>query len=254
VAVGLGVLFGASVSRAADPFEIQVYDGSANAPGTAALELHVNYVVRGSDTAVAPELPTDHVTHLTLEPSFGVTPWWELGAYLQGAIRPDGGFDYAGIKLRSKFVTPPAFDRHWRLGVNLEVSILPETYDADRWGGEIRPIAAWENQAWLFAVNPIVGIPLAGEGFSQGPTLEPAAMAVRKIGRVVSVGLEYYSSLGPIAHLASLSEEEQYIFEVLNLLAVPHLEVNAGLGAGLTHASNPLVFKTIVGYAFESGG
>jgi hypothetical protein len=248
------LLSGANVSQAADPFEIQVYDGSANEPGAFGLELHVNYVVRGFESSPPPELPTDHVTHLTLEPSFGLTPWWELGAYVQGAIRPDGGFDYAGIKLRSKFVTPPSFDRHFRLGVNLEVSILPETYDANRWGGEIRPIVAWENVAWLFAVNPIVGVPLAGDGFSHGPTLEPAAMALCKIGRVLSVGLEYYSSLGPIAHPASLRDQEQYVYEVLNLLAVPRLEVNAGLGAGFTHGSNPLVFKTIVGWEFEPGG
>ena len=103
---------------ALDPFEIQVYDGTANAAGAAALEVHLN----SNDRA-----------HMTLEPSYGVTSWWELGAYVQGALLSDGSLDYAGAKLRSKFVTPPGFDEHFRFGINLEVSLLPRAFDASRW-------------------------------------------------------------------------------------------------------------------------
>src|SRR6516164_3019420 len=89
-AVAASLLFEGRASEAADPFEIQVYDGTANRPGVFGLELHANYVANGLESAPPPELPTHHVTHLTLEPSIGVTPWWELGAYLQSAVRPDG--------------------------------------------------------------------------------------------------------------------------------------------------------------------
>jgi len=75
---------------------------------------------------------------------------------LQTSLRSDGDAEYAGFKLRSQFVTPPSFHEHWRLGLNVEVSLLPETYDRDRWGSELRPIIAWENADWLFALNPIV--------------------------------------------------------------------------------------------------
>src|SRR5580698_3434735 len=97
-------------ASAIDPFEIQVYDGTANSPGSPGLELHVNRVFSGLTTAPPPELPQNGQTHFTLEPSLGITPFWELGGYFQTSVRPDGTFDYAGVKLRSKFVTP----RNWQ--------------------------------------------------------------------------------------------------------------------------------------------
>ncbi len=248
----LATLLSGRSARAADPFEIQVYDGTANPAGVPSLELHANHVV---GTAAPPAPSMKGVTHLTLEPALGITNFWELGAYLQTAIRPDGGFDYAGVKLRSKFVTSPSFHEHLRLGVNFEVSLVPESYDPDRWGAEIRPIAAWEDRLWVFAVNPILGVPLAGSGAREGPDFEPAAMALAKIGHGLEVGLEYYSSLGPIAHPSPIHDQEHYLYEIFNLLSVEHLELNAGIGEGLTPSSNPVVFKVIVGWSFarESG-
>src|SRR5260221_7706185 len=76
-------------ARATDPFEIQVYDGTANKPGVFGLELHANAVVRGlrdPSLNAAPEAPQDRQVHFTFEPSIGVTPWWELGGYFQTAI------------------------------------------------------------------------------------------------------------------------------------------------------------------------
>ena len=68
------VLFASGHARAVDPFEIQVYDGTASAPGTPGLELHANSVLRGQRSAPPPEAPSHHQTHLTLEPSFGLLP------------------------------------------------------------------------------------------------------------------------------------------------------------------------------------
>jgi hypothetical protein len=238
---------------AVDPFEIQVYDGTANAPGVPGLELHLNYVGRGLTQSAPPELPLNHQTHATLEPSLGVLPWWELGGYLQSVIRADGTFDYAGFKLRSKFVTPESDKRLWRLGANLELSYLPDKYDRDQWGGELRPIAAWENHRWLFAVNPIVDVSLRGEGWRAGPTFQPAAKAAYKWEGSLGVGFEYYANLGAFGDgFAALRDQEHYIYEVIDLLAIEGVEVNAGLGEGLTPGSQSVVAKIILGYEFGS--
>src|SRR4051812_6941452 len=77
------LLIGVREARAVDPFEIQVYDGTANPRGAPGLELHVNHVASGRKTAAPPELPPHGQSHFTLEPSFGVAPWCELGAYFQ---------------------------------------------------------------------------------------------------------------------------------------------------------------------------
>jgi hypothetical protein len=239
-------------ARAGDPFEIQVYDGTANAPGVFGLELHLNDWATGNRTDYTPpEAPLHGQFHATLEPSFGLFPWWEIGAYLQGAVRTDDGVvDWAGVKLRSKFVTPPSFDPHWRLGANFEVSYLPATYDHDKRGSEIRPIVAWYDPDWLFALNPILDQPLAGSDASQGPSFEPALKAARTVGPV-ALGIEYYATLGPVSAVLPWSQQQQQIFECVDLLSVEHLELNACIGEGLTAASEGVVVKTILGYSFE---
>ena len=203
------VLLAAASALAVDPFEIQVYDGSADAPGQAGLEVHVNR-------------PKGGPLHFTLEPSFGITPFWELGGYFQTS---DG--HYAGVKLRSKFVTPDSFDPNFRFGLNFELAKIPD----EGWGGEIRPILAWENDRFLFAVNPIVSFPVA---------FEPAGMAKVKFG-IFGAGLEYY---------AALSDSEQYLYQTFDLLGLKGVEVNLGIGEGLTSNSNSLTFKMILGYGF----
>ncbi len=228
-----------------------MYDGTANAPGVPGLELHANSILDGRRDAVAPEIPQHHQSHFTLEPSLGLFPWWELGAYFQTATRGDGGFEYAGVKLRSKLVMSPSVSERVRLGVNFEVSLLPDHYDRDHWGTETRPIVAYEDEHWLFSFNPILDLALAGSDLRSGPSFAPAGMAVRKIEHVVSFGIEYYADFGAIAAPAPLREQEQYLFEVVNLLAVSHLELNAGVGEGLTAGSNPIVIKTILGYTWE---
>jgi hypothetical protein len=238
-------------ARATDPFEIQVYDGTANPRGALGLELHSNAVLHGMMDAVSPELPQNHQTHFTLEPSFGIFDFWEVGGYLQTTVRADGGFDYAGTKLRSKFVTPPSWSPYMRLGINLELSLLPEAYDRNRWGSEVRPILAWENEDWLVVLNPIIDTALAGPERHDGPSFQPAVMAVRKVDALFSFGVEYYGNFGPFSSFKPLQEQEQYLFEVVNLLAIHSVEVNVGVGEGFTAASNPLVVKMILGYTWE---
>ncbi len=197
------VLCAACPALAFDPFELQVYDGTADAPGEAGLEIHLN---RHHDA-----------THLTFEPSVGVTQFWEIGGYLQ---TQQG--HYEGVKLRSKFVIPEGTLPDLRLGINFEISLEP----GGNWGGEIRPILAFENARWIFAVNPNVTFP--------GPAFEPGAMAKVKAGPI-AFGLEYYGTL----------PDQHYLLAAVDLLAVKHFELNAGAGGG----SAP-VGKLILGYVF----
>ena len=245
-------VFGATPSWAGDPFEIEVYDGTSNAVWVPGIELHLNSWATGNRRDYeAPEAPLHGQIHATLEPSLGITPFWELGGYLQAAWRTeDGVVDWAGVKLRSKLVTPESFHPNWRFGVNLEISYLPSAYDHDRWGSEVRPILAWHNPRWLFALNPILDQPLAGADAKYGPSFDPATKIAVTVGPV-ALGVEYYATLGPLGAILPWSRQEQQIFEAVDLLAVPHLELNLGLGEGLTADSAGVVFKTIVGWEFE---
>lgn len=248
---GLALAAWPGTAHATDPFEIQVYDGTANAPGEFGLELHVNTVPVGLTTAPSPEYPLNHQTHFTFEPSLGLFPWWELGGYFEMALRGDQAFDYAGIKLRNKFVTPPTWSSHWRLGLNVEFSLLPNTYDRGRWANELRPIVAFENERVAIAVNPIVDTSFAGPDASLGPSFEPCVSVALKVWEHLSIGVEYYANLGPFSTgFVPWREEEQYVYEVVNVLEIKRFELNFGVGQGLTDASNPLVVKMILGYTW----
>jgi hypothetical protein len=249
LALGAALAVAAPEARAVDPFEIQVYDGSINRPGVAGIELHANTIVSGRRTAAPPELPPHHQSHFTLEPAVGITPWWEVGAYLQTSLQGDGDYRFAGVKLRSKFMRPGAPSDRLRVGVNFEISGLPEAYDASRWGAEVRPIVGWTSVGGRVALafNPILDVSLGGS--DRTPDFEPALSAAYVISDLLSVGVEYYASLGPVSGWLPIAEQEHYLYEVVNVLAWKGVEINIGIGEGLTAASNDFVAKTILGFS-----
>jgi hypothetical protein len=231
------LLTAAPAARALDPFEIQVYDGTANKRGEPGVELHLNV--------------SASAFHATLEPSYGVTDWLELGAYLQSALQ-DGSYQFAGVKARCKVVTPPGWQPPLRLGVNVELSWLPAKFDPSQWGAELRPIIAWEDARWLLAFNPIVDFSFALPGSAEGPSFEPAAMAkVKLFGGKLAAGPEYYAALATFGGgVPALREQQHVLFAAVDLLAVEGLELNVALGHGLTSTSPGLVGKAIVGFSF----
>jgi hypothetical protein len=243
------VLVAPRAAAAFDPFEIQVYDGSTNDPGVASLELHTNYDHAPSRAASPPEMAWHKQTHFTFEPALGLTRFWELGAYFQLAAAVDGTLYWAGTKVRTKFVTPEGWHPHLTLGLNVELSFIPERFEADRYGGELRPIFNWDDRYFALAANPNIEFSLAGAGAHEGPELDPSISACVKIRDVVSLGVEYYGSIGPIAHPDAVKQQEHYLFGVANVLALAGWELNFGVGAGLTPSSNDVIVKAIFGHA-----
>jgi hypothetical protein len=238
-----------SPAAAVDRFEIQVYDGTANAPGVVSLENHVNFVDRGSSVSEPPIAPTDHQAHWTFEGALGMTRVWEAGAYLQTAVVPGVGYTFAGAKLRSKFVTPPRLIRNMRLGANFEIAGIPERFEEDRWSVEIRPIVALTLPKFLFAINPILGVPLSS-GARDGPHFEPALSAKGRLSERVALGLEYYAGLGPLGAVLPAREQDHYLFGAGDYDLGAGFDLNLGVGVGISEASDPLTFKAIVAYEF----
>lgn len=248
-AAALAITLTSPSARALDAFEIQVYQPEVNEAGQLGLEVHSNYVASGVKTSEAPELPAHHVLHETLEPSYGLTSFWELGGYLQTALRSDGHFDFAGVKVRSKFRLPDVPALGLGLAINVEVAWLPEAYDVARWGSEIRPVLEWKLWNLVLDLNPIVSFELTGPRAGI-PQLEPALSVRYVIPEIVAIGIEYFAATGPINAIPGFSAQGHYLFETIGLLAWKDWELHFGIGEGLTPASNPLVFKMITGYSF----
>jgi hypothetical protein len=241
-------LVSAPVARATD--EIQVYNANIAEPGQFTIQQHLNYVGLGQKEPPFPGgIASDKTLNGTPEFAYGMTNWWELGLYLPFAVK-DRQFLSDAFKLRTLFVTPNADQRNFFYGVNFELSYEMPRFSQTRWGLEIRPIIGVRNGTYEFIVNPIVDIGIGKNGEAD---FAPAARFARKLDTDLYAGFEYYADLGEIGNFKPLSEQQHTLFAVADFkLGV--FGVNFGVGYGLTPASDRLVVKTIIGYAFPVPG
>lgn len=247
-AAALGLVLAAATcpARAQDRFEIQVYDSEVAAAGEPGLELHLNYVAQGPAAPPAGgELPTRHVLHVTLEPHLGLFGWGELGGYLQGALRPEGTFDYAGVKLRFKAKWPEKLlGGAVGLALNGELSAIPAAYEPNRWGTELRPVVDARAGRFYGSLNPILSTDLSGPDAGR-PQLEPAAKLAFLARPELWIGAEYYAGLGRLDALLPLAAQTHKLYAVLDFAGdLFDLDLGAGRGLG---AGDAWVMKAIVG-------
>ena len=235
-------------ARAAD--EIQVYNAGIAAVGQFTIQQHLNYTALGlKDPPFPGGLVSNHAINGTPEFAYGVTDWWEVGLYLPFAIQ-DQQFLSNAFKLRTLFVAPNADKRDFFYGLNLEFSNTTPKFSQTRFTLEVRPIIGVRNAEYELIFNPIVD---AGFGKLGELDFAPAARLARKIGQDTFLGLEYYADFGEIGNFAKLADQQHTLFVVTDFkLGV--LDVNFGVGYGLTPASDRWVIKTILGYAFPVPG
>jgi len=244
---GALILLGSS-AHATD--EIQVYNAGIAAVGQFTIQQHLNYVALGQKDPPFPGgFPSNHSLNGTPEFAYGVTDWWELGLYLPFAVQ-DRQFLSDAFKLRTLFVSPHAEQRNFFYGVNFELSYEMPKFAQTRWGLEIRPIIGVRNSQYEFIVNPIVDI---GFGRKGEVDFAPAARLARNFGNDVFAGFEYYADFGEIGNFSKLADQQHTLFAVTDFKA-GEFDVNFGVGYGLTPASDRLVVKTIIGYAFPVPG
>jgi hypothetical protein len=231
--------------------EVQVYNAEIAEVGQWTFQQHLNYVLQGRTQPEFPDgLVPNHSLNGTPELAYGLTEWWELGWYAPFAVDSRGQLLSDGAKIRTLFVTPHASQRSFFYGMNFEFSYSTPKFSQTRFGIEVRPIVGIRHSEWELIVNPIVDIGLGDLGQAD---FAPAARLARKLGEEFSVGLEYYSELGEIGHFLPLREQQHTLFAVTDF-KLGKLDINLGIGCGLTSGSDRLVAKTIIGYAFPVPG
>lgn len=242
------LLASAGAAHAID--EIQVYNAGIAAVGQFTIEQHLNYVAQGLTTPPFPGgIPSNHSLNGTPEFAYGVTEWWELGLYLPFSVQNNVFYSDA-YKVRTLFVSPHADQRSFFYGVNFEFSNPTPPFSQSRYALEIRPIIGTRNAEWEFIVNPIVDASFGRFGQTD---FAPAARLARKLDNELFAGLEYYADFGEFGHFGKLSEQQHTLFAVTDF-KVGALDVNFGVGYGLTPTSDRWVIKTILGYAFPVPG
>jgi hypothetical protein len=242
-------LAAASPARATD--EIQVYNAEIAAVGQFTVQQHLNYTFLGHKEPDFPgAFPSHHALNGTPEFAWGITKWFELGLYLPFAVDNEGRFLSDGFKLRTLFVTPDADKKNFFYGINFEYAYATRPFSETLFAMEIRPIIGWRNPQWEFIVNPIFDI---GFGQSGDVSFAPAARLARKIADDVQLGIEYYSDLGRPGSFLPLEQQSHQLFAVTDF-KVGVIDVDFGVGYGLTGGSDRWAAKTILSYAFPVAG
>lgn len=245
-----GLLLSSLIARAQDNYEIQVYGSETVAPGRTMVELHSNFTIDGERETINGVLPSYHALHETLEITHGFTPWFETGFYVFSSIQPHEGWQWVGDHIRPRVRVPE--DWNWPVGLSLsmEIGYQQPSFSEDTWTWEIRPIIDKQIGPLYLAVNPAFEKSLHGANSSKGFDFAPSAKASFDLSKLIAVGVEYYCSLGPVSHLDTWNDQTHQIFPVVDLNFSPDWEFNFGVGFGLTHSTDNLLVKLILGYRF----
>jgi len=236
-----------------DNYEIQVYGSDTVEPRSTMVEFHTNFTINGSKSAFAGVQPTNHALHETIEITQGFNEWFETGFYIFTSARSGAGWDWVGDHIRPRFRIPEKW--HWPIGVSLsnEIGYQRRSFAQDSWTWEMRPIVDKKLGRWYLAFNPTVDKSIHGENVSKGFEFSPNFKFSYDFNKVISGGLEYYGAIGPIGNFDAIGEQQQQFFPSIDLNVSPDWELNFGLGVGVTHSTDHLIMKAIVGRRFTWG-
>ena len=247
----LGLLLGPALAQG--NFEIQVYGSETVAPGRTMVELHSNSAIQGTTRVEDGVLPTQHAVHETLEITHGWTSWFETGFYIFTSVQtlgPDQGYRWVGDHIRPRVRAPEDWHLPVGLSLSLEVGYQQPEFSPDTWTLEIRPIIDKQLGPWYFSVNPAFEQSLKGPGTKTGIEFTPAAKVSYDLTKTVSLGVEYYGTLGPVGNFPPASRQQQQLYGVVDLNVDPRWEINFGVGGSLTRATDGLIIKMILGRRF----
>jgi hypothetical protein len=224
--------------------EIQVYDGGLAEPGVFNLTLHNNFTPNGIKTpAFAGAVVANKSWNGVPEWAYGVTDWFEAGLYLPLYSRDNSaGWGLDGLKLRTLFAVPHADDRKFFYGTNFEFSFNANRWDTKRFTSEIRPIIGWHLKPVDIIINPILDTSYDG---LKNLEFVPSARIAYNFPKEWAIAVEEYDDFGPLRGFVPSSQQAHQVYAVIDHTG-GFADVEAGVGFGLTDASDKLTFKLIL--------
>jgi hypothetical protein len=246
------VLSGASAppAHAIDFYEIQIYSTETDPLGHLQLELHSNSVTTATGTEAHQQI-VPYQIHETVEATYGILPWAEIGQYFATARLDNGNYEYAGSRSKFHFGVPQTADWPVSLGGTLELDYMRRAAEENPLTLEMRPIAETHLGKFTLIGNFAFEKPFSGPGTHKGVTFEPSGEAeYEKLLWWLSPAVEYYGDMGAVSDLPGVQHQQHFIVPALNFDFLDQLELNLGVGFGLTQTSNGTFVKSIVGWTF----
>ena len=243
------ILAAARPSHAIDFYEIQIYDTDTEPVGHVTLELHSNTTTTATGESAKSEMDV-HQIHETLEATYGVMRWIEIGQYFATAKLSNGNYEYSGSRTKIHFAIPQTFEWPVQFGGNIEFAYMRRAAEENPLTLELRPIIGGTYKKFRLVANLAFEDPFSGPGAHRGMQFAPSGELVYDLHRWVSPAIEYYGDMGAIQPLAKVQDQQHFIMPALNFHFLPRLELNLGVGIGVTRASNGIFLKSIVGWEF----
>jgi hypothetical protein len=248
--LALAIVAAAGNAFAIDFYEIQIYPTETDPQYHLDLELHSN----STTTAVGHEAKSQidpYQIHETLEATYGLLPHLEVGQYFCTAKLDNGHYEYAGSRTKMHFGIPQTMDWPVSFGGNIELDYMRRAAEDQPLTLEMRPIAETHFRKWTLIVNLPFNKPFSGPGTHKGVVISPQGeVEYDELFRWLSPAVEYYGDMGAISSLPGVQHQQHFIVPALNFDLLPQLELNLGVGIGLTRASNGTFVKTIIGWTF----
>lgn len=236
-----------NVVMAQDNYEIQVYASEVVPKKHTIFELHSNYTFKSSDIPAENIVSADKALHETVEITHGFTNCFEVGSYLFTSWGSGNRSGLVGVHLRPRVVAPASWKLPLGLSLGTEVGYQKAAFFGDQWMAEIRPIIDKQFGKCYFAMNLTMDVGL-DKGQKHEADFNPSLKAFYDLSEKVSLGFEYYTALGAVKNFDPVKMQKQLLFGALEWDLGPEWEFNAGLGYGLTPASDKWIFKLILGY------
>jgi len=233
--------------KSQDNYEIQVYGSSTQAKGSAIFELHSNYFINGIKESSNGVYPTHHAVHKTIEITQGLSDIAELGFYLFTNFTPSHGYHFVGIHIRPRIRAPDRWDLPVGLSLSAEFGWQKPEYSEDTWNIELRPIIDKQWKDFYVSFNPTFGFALKSPYSNAVPSFEPSLKMNYRVFTHGALGMEYYGGMGQVTHFDKWAEQGHTLYVAYDMLDNVNWEFNAGLGFGLTPATDKLVAKVILG-------
>ena len=200
-------------------------------------------------------LPTNHALHETLEITHGFNDWFETGFYVFSSASSLYGWDWVGDHIRPRVAAPGSHGTGPSASsLSVEFGYQQKPFSPDTWTLEIRPIIDK-------TIGPLV--PLLQSDLR--PLLPwPERVARRGVLTEFQAGLRLHQEdqrrdsnttdrSGRFPGFDPVGEQQQQIVPCIDLNLGAQWEFNFGVGIGLTHSTDHLLTKMILGRRFNWG-
>lgn len=171
----LPILCAQRSARAIDFDEIQIYPAETTPVRHLDFELQTNSVISATGAVAHRELEPYQI-HATLEATYGLLPWLEVGQYVATARLDDGDYQYAGSRTKVHFSLPQTAKWPVSFGGNVELEYMRRVAEENPLVLEMRPIAQTHVGRFALIGNFAFSKPFSGPGTHDGVTFAPSGL------------------------------------------------------------------------------